>query len=313
MSTAAEDLQKQLSDPFPEQDIEWRVQQSGLKKNSQEPWVMVIPYLTNRAVQQRLDDVFGFGNWGNEYKPTPCGKGYLCGIKVKVGDEWVTKWDGAEHTQVEALKGALSNSMKRAAVQLGVGRYLYNLETEFALARLVKSRFDCAGNFISIPVDKKNKKSPRISAEWFAPTLPEWALPSFESDKIVDELNSAESLDQLKAAFKNAYKYANSFSRSDLQDKFTKVKDEVKAKLIKEEHKRNLESSEAVNNWLSMAILNDIHSAANQSVLEQAQKRLMKQLTEKVAGDQHAQLLKRLNTATKKRFEQLSNGVNDHD
>src|SRR5690606_39028946 len=43
--------------------------------------------------------------------------------------EWVTKFDGAENTAVEAVKGGLSDSMKRAAAQWGIGRYLYTLES----------------------------------------------------------------------------------------------------------------------------------------------------------------------------------------
>lgn len=41
---------------------------------------------------------------------------------------WVTKWDGAEDTDVEPVKGGLSDSMKRAAVHWGVGRVLYNMD-----------------------------------------------------------------------------------------------------------------------------------------------------------------------------------------
>src|SRR5690606_35268028 len=41
--------------------------------------------------------------------------------------EWITKWDGAENTDVQAVKGGLSSSMRRAAVQWGIGRYLYRL------------------------------------------------------------------------------------------------------------------------------------------------------------------------------------------
>ncbi len=35
---------------------------------------------------------------------------------------------GCRETQVEAVKGGRSGAMKRAAVQWGIGRYLYNLE-----------------------------------------------------------------------------------------------------------------------------------------------------------------------------------------
>ena len=123
------DLNK-LKEPFPEADIDWRPQRSGVAPSGK-PYAMLLAYVTNRAVMDRLDEVCGVGNWRNEFVQAPNG-GVLCGISVKIDDEWVTKWDGAENTNVEAVKGGLSGSMKRAAVQWGIGRYLYKLPTTFA-------------------------------------------------------------------------------------------------------------------------------------------------------------------------------------
>ena len=39
------------------------------------------------------------------------------------------KTDGAENTDYEPVKGGLSDAMKRAASQWGIGRYLYKLGT----------------------------------------------------------------------------------------------------------------------------------------------------------------------------------------
>ena len=126
-----------LQKPLQPDRVVWRVQQSGFSKQGK-PWAMVLAYMDNRAVQERFDEVFGIAGWKNEFKTAPDG-GTLCGISVKFGDEWVTKWDGAENTQVEAVKGGLSGSMKRAAVQWGVGRYLYDLPTSFAQTSLEKT------------------------------------------------------------------------------------------------------------------------------------------------------------------------------
>lgn len=41
--------------------------------------------------------------------------------------QWLTKWDGADDSDFESVKGGLSDSMKRAAVEWGVGRYLYGM------------------------------------------------------------------------------------------------------------------------------------------------------------------------------------------
>lgn len=90
---------------------------------------LALPYVTNRAIQNRLDDVCGIENWCNVFQPWENGS-QLCGISIRIddaNDKWVTKWDGAENTKKEPVKGGLSNAMKRAAVQWGIGRYLYEV------------------------------------------------------------------------------------------------------------------------------------------------------------------------------------------
>ena len=119
------DLSK-LKEPFPYEDIEWRLQQADKGKNG--IWGKCLAYVTNRAICNRLDEVVGPENWKNEFKTGPDG-GVLCGLSIKVDGEWVTKFDGSENTNIEAVKGGLSGAMKRAAsTGWGIGRYLYNLE-----------------------------------------------------------------------------------------------------------------------------------------------------------------------------------------
>ncbi|WP_345985297.1 Rad52/Rad22 family DNA repair protein [Sulfurimonas sp. HSL-1656] len=126
----AKRIQRELKQPFSANDLEWRVQASG--KAGDRIWCRVIAYVTNRAIQTRLDSVFGIFGWQNEYKPSPNMAGTICGISVNVDGKWVTKWDGAEDTAIESTKGGLSGSMKRAAVQWGIGRYLYDVDAEYA-------------------------------------------------------------------------------------------------------------------------------------------------------------------------------------
>ncbi len=121
-------IQRELLDPFDPFDIEWRLQQTG--ESNGKKWGMVLAYITNRAIMERLDNVFGVGGWQNEYIELNDG-GFICGIRAKIGDEWVVKYDGANATDIEAIKGGLSNAMKRAGVQWGIGRYLYRLDTTF--------------------------------------------------------------------------------------------------------------------------------------------------------------------------------------
>ena len=82
-----------------------------------------MPYVTNRAIQNRLDDVMGPDRWHNEFKPwhsTGKRESQLCGISLYFEERgWITKWDGAEDSDIEPIKGGLSDSMKRAANQWG--------------------------------------------------------------------------------------------------------------------------------------------------------------------------------------------------
>jgi hypothetical protein len=152
---------KALQDYFEADAIEWRIQQAG-EKNGR-VWAITVPYVTNRAIQMRLDEVVGPENWRNEFRPGPDG-GVMCGLSIRVGDEWVTKWDGAENTDVEGVKGGLSGAMKRAAVQWGIGRYLYALEETFAV---ISER----GRFRGRTKDQKPFR-------WDPPELPDWATPA---------------------------------------------------------------------------------------------------------------------------------------
>ncbi|MBP5718540.1 MAG: hypothetical protein J6X53_06125 [Abditibacteriota bacterium] len=120
-------IQAELAQPFAPQDLEWRVQHANREKTRG----LAVPYVTSRAIQDRLDAVVGAQNWRNEFQPWQGGKkgAQICGISIYVEErtEWITKWDGAENTNIEAVKGGLSDSMKRAAVQWGIGRVLYKL------------------------------------------------------------------------------------------------------------------------------------------------------------------------------------------
>jgi hypothetical protein len=149
-----------LGECFAADEIEWRLQQAG-EKNGR-VWAICVPYVTNRAIQTRLDDVAGPARWKNEFARGPEG-GVLCGLSIRTGGEWVTKWDGAENTDIEGVKGGLSGAMKRAAVQWGIGRYLYALDESFAHVH--------EGGKL------RGKTKDGKSLRWDPPRLPDWALP----------------------------------------------------------------------------------------------------------------------------------------
>jgi len=141
---------KNLCDPFPAHDIEWRVGSTNRDKTQG----IALAYITNRAIMERLDIVCGPENWSNEYREWR-GNSQLCGLSIRIGEEWVTKWDGAGDSQVEAVKGGLSDAMKRAGYQWGIGRYLYYLPT------------------VWVPIKPRGKSYVLANI----PDLPQWALP----------------------------------------------------------------------------------------------------------------------------------------
>lgn len=159
---------KELSAPFPPEDVEWFIGATTKDKTRG----LAIPFITNRAVMDRLDSVCGITGWRNEYKNLgdrdiigadgqlmARKSSQLCGISIWSSDrkEWITKWDGAEESDIEAIKGSLSSAMKRAAVQFGIGRYLYKLDSPWV-------EIEKRGNSYVI---KANQKI----------IMPPWAMP----------------------------------------------------------------------------------------------------------------------------------------
>ena len=304
------EIQRLLADPFEEHDIEWRVQQSGVTAK-QKPWVMVIPYITNRAIQQRLDDVVGIDAWENIYQEAAAGKGYLCGLKVRFGDKWITKWDGSEYTQIEALKGALSGAMKRCAVQFGIGRYLYSLDTEFATCAPVQNRFECNGEYIRIPLNKGNKGGPRMDAEWFPPALPDWAMPSAKFDKYLDAIEQATSMETMREHYNQAYKFAAALNRIDIRNKAVEIKDRKKAELEAKAQENSLAANKKFITWLNTSIFDRIATAENESVLTLNHKHLLQELKGhcKSANVDSSDYVARVNQAHADALNKINHGV----
>ena len=56
------EMQQALAKPFAPEDLEWRLQNTIEEKMRG----LAVPYVTNRAIQNRLDEVCGPENWYNE-------------------------------------------------------------------------------------------------------------------------------------------------------------------------------------------------------------------------------------------------------
>ncbi|MFG1429367.1 Rad52/Rad22 family DNA repair protein [Roseixanthobacter glucoisosaccharinicivorans] len=111
----------ELAAPFAPDRVSWRCGSTNKEKTKG----MALAYIDARDVMERLDEVLTPAGWQKSF-PHADGK-TVCSIGIKVGDEWIWKSDGAGDTDVEAEKGALSDAFKRAAVNWGIGRYLYDL------------------------------------------------------------------------------------------------------------------------------------------------------------------------------------------
>lgn len=159
-----------LKKPFPSKDIEWRLQQCG-EKTDGSIWGKCLAYITSRAVQERLDEVCGTDGWRSEIRKD--GNAYLCTLSIRVKHEdgsveWISRTDGADATDIESVKGGISGAIKRAAVQFGIGRYLYDLEEGWVTV---------CENGRYFGKTKTNKQF-----RWNPPELPVWALPEEEKE-----------------------------------------------------------------------------------------------------------------------------------
>ena len=116
-----------LVSTMPESAIEWRVQTQGTTRQGK-PWAMVVPYADARYLMTLLDAAMGPDGWYDEYESGPNG-GVLCRLWLNFDGTWICKQDVAENTQVEAIKGGVTDAFKRACVKFNVGniRALYGV------------------------------------------------------------------------------------------------------------------------------------------------------------------------------------------
>lgn len=138
-----------LTEPFKADEVHWRpIKITGSR-------ALVVPYIDVRSVEDRLDEVFGPGGWGDEFQQLPDGC-VVCTLSVYIeapgrdGKYWVVKSDVGSAPEPRAggglfsflgrrrqdcgdqVKAAFTDSLKRAAVKLGIGRYLYRFAPVWA-------------------------------------------------------------------------------------------------------------------------------------------------------------------------------------
>lgn len=170
---------------------------------------LALAYVDARVVQDRLDEVFGINGWQDEYEYLPDGN-VLCKLDVWMHDEWVHKSDvGGQSEQDDAgdrMKSAVSDSLKRAAVKLGIGRYLYRLGQSWAnveVGQNGKVRGFTNQLFLDpetgkvIEKQKSSSKAPGNGNNGTAPSAP--AAPSSAEQPKPPPANGQEFVDRLAA------------------------------------------------------------------------------------------------------------------
>jgi hypothetical protein len=176
-------IQDILRNPFPSDRIEWRLAMCG--SGAKGIWARCLAYIDNRAAMERLDEAFG-PNWSHHEQFTTIGGAAVCTVTISVdGVEGYPARSVTGSAAVEAngdidqFKSAASGAMKRAVVNLGVGRYLYDLPEAWAV--------------IGEDGAYSGKTKDGQWFKWNPPALPAWALPSGDTGSNVSPASTLEN------------------------------------------------------------------------------------------------------------------------
>ena len=128
-----------LAAPFERQEIKWRVGNSSKKAETLN--IMPLAYIDARCVMDRLDQVVGPNNWQTKFEETNKGR-VICYLSIRIDGDWITKADGAGDTGAESEKGAISDALKRAAVQFGINRSMYSFSSNWVQVPIKGNTFE---------------------------------------------------------------------------------------------------------------------------------------------------------------------------
>lgn len=90
-----------------------------------EKGLSLLLYKDARVDQNILDSTFGILGWSRNHEKI--GDALYCTVSVRdENGNWISKQDVGTESYAEAVKGAASDSFKRACFNLGIGRELYS-------------------------------------------------------------------------------------------------------------------------------------------------------------------------------------------
>ena len=103
-----------------------------------EKGMTILLYKNARVDQAILDEVFGITGWQRSH--CQIGGEIYCTVSIWDSEKcsWVNKQDVGSESEYEKVKGAASDSFKRACFNLGIGRELYTAPFIFIPASLLQ-------------------------------------------------------------------------------------------------------------------------------------------------------------------------------
>jgi hypothetical protein len=118
------EIRNKLSEPFPAEDTKFLPKGKLSDKGN----ILATAYIDARMVEGRLDDVVGPGDWSFEWDPIHESDKRVAvrGTLIVLGQKHQDV--GEANGEEELWKSAVSGALKRCAVQVGIGRYLYQLD-----------------------------------------------------------------------------------------------------------------------------------------------------------------------------------------
>jgi hypothetical protein len=129
-----------LRRPFTPEAIRFKVQSVFKSKESEPVGCLIVAYIDARLASERLNRVIP-GSWSAEYKPVDGSKMMWCRLTV----DGVARTDVGESTKGMS-KDLVSDALKRAAVQFGVGVSCYALPEIKLFMRDARDRIEIRGS-----------------------------------------------------------------------------------------------------------------------------------------------------------------------
>lgn len=124
---------EKIKEPFSIKSIKFKPQATSKDKNS----ALMVAFIDARDVEDRLDNIFGPAGWQFSVAQLQGSKvaSVIGTLMIKFGEAWISKSDVGEASQDESsYKAAVSDALKRCAVQFGIFRYAYDLKFGWAKA-----------------------------------------------------------------------------------------------------------------------------------------------------------------------------------